>query len=131
MKPREEFFRGEWIFARVESCATKRLHSNKDRRVWAKNFERVSDEVLRVVVFPTTEVPIVADPGQGLCLADFNGVTNERRACQCDVCETQYSRHQNDGEPRGTNLLECHGFSSLLSNHCDLQETRRFKIQGC
>jgi hypothetical protein len=67
----------------------------------------------------------MADPGQGLGLANFNGVANQGRAGLRDVCETQYSRHQNDGEPRGMNVLECHGFSDLLSNHCDLQETRR------
>src|SRR5260370_15842137 len=114
IEPREKFFRRKWVFARVEGGAAKRLHSNEDRRVWAKNFERVPDEVLRVVIFATAQVPVVADPGQGLCLANFNGVTNERWARLGDACETQYSRHQNDGKPRGKNLLEFHGFSSLL-----------------
>src|SRR5260370_3521085 len=114
IEPREEFFRGERVFERVEGSAAKRLHSNENGRVWAKNFERVPDEVLRVVIFATAQVPVVADPGQGLCLANFNGVTNERWARLGDACETQYSRHQNDGKPRGKNLLEFHGFSSLL-----------------
>src|SRR5260370_895514 len=104
-EPREEFLRGERVFARVEGGAAKRLHSNENGRVWAKNFERVPDEVLRVEIFAATEVPVVADPRQRFCLSDFNGVANQRWTCLGDACETQYSRHQNDGEPRGTNLL--------------------------
>ena len=48
----------------------------------------------------------MADPGQGLCLANLDGVANQGRTGLRDVCETQYSRHQNDSEPRGTNLLD-------------------------
>jgi hypothetical protein len=115
MQSREKFFRREWVFAGIESSAAKRLHSNEDGSVWSKNVQRVPDEVLRFVIFATIEVPTVTDPGQGLGLANFNGVTNERRTCLCDACEIQYSCHQSDGEPRGTNVLECHGFSNLPS----------------
>jgi len=93
VNPREEFFRRDGIFACVESGAAKRFHSNEDGSAWTKNFERVPDEVLRVVIFAATKVPVMADPGQGLGLANFNGVANQGRACQRDVCETQYGRH--------------------------------------
>src|SRR3989440_6133137 len=131
VKPSQKFFRCEWVLARIESGAAKRFHSNEDGSVRPENIQRVADEVFRVVIFTTAEVPVVADPGQGLGLANFNGVANQGRTCQRDVCETQYSRHQNDGEPRGTDRLECHGFSNLLSNYCELQETRRSKIASC
>ncbi len=73
----------------------------------------------------------MADPGQGLGLANLNGVANQGRAGLRDVCETQCSRHQGDGEPGRTNHLECHGIFSLLSNCFNFQETRRFKMEGC
>src|SRR6266550_4197276 len=114
-----------WVCWWCSSCGPERVINAAANSICASGPRRAS------AFFTTAEVPVVADPGQGLGLANFNGVANQGRTCQRDVCETQYRRHQNDGEPRGTNRLECHGFSNLLSNHCELQETRRSKIASC
>src|SRR5260370_42583975 len=106
MKPREEFFCGDGISARVQGGAAKRFHANEDRGTWRENFERVSDEVLRVVILAAAQVPVVTDPRQGLCLSNFNGVANERRAGLSATCEKQNGRARNS-EPRGTHLIEC------------------------
>ncbi len=99
MKPREEFFCGDWISARVQGGAAKRFHANEDRRVWAENFERVPDEVLCVVIFAAAEVPVMTDPRQGLRLSNFNRVANERRAGLSDACETQHACRERNSEP--------------------------------
>src|SRR5258708_1270585 len=112
MEAREKFLRGDRIFARVQSGAAQRFHSNEDGSVWRENLQRVPDEILSVVSLPTTEVPVVADPGQGLGLSNFNSVTNERRTCLCDNRETQYGHHERDRKSSGANLLECHWFQS-------------------
>ena len=64
MEPREEFLRGNGIFAGIESGAAQRLHADEDGRVWNENFQRVPDEVFRVVRFAAAEIPVVAVPGQ-------------------------------------------------------------------
>src|SRR6266571_6123909 len=99
MKPREEFFCGNGISARVERRAAKRFHANEDRGAWRENFERVPDEVLRVVILAAAQVPVMTDPRQGLCLSDFNGLANERRACLCNACETQHGCRERNSEP--------------------------------
>src|SRR5207302_11391516 len=37
-----------------------------------------------VVIFAAAEIPIVTDPGQGICAVDFEGMANERGASESD-----------------------------------------------
>jgi hypothetical protein len=89
VEAREKLLRGDRIFTRIQSGAAQRFHSNEDGSVWRENFQRFPDEILSVVILATAEVPVVADPGQGLGLSNFYGVTNERRTRLCDNGETQ------------------------------------------
>src|SRR5712664_2673235 len=98
IEPREKFFRRKWVFARVEGGAAKRLHSNENGSAWRENLQRVPDEVLRVVIFATAQVPVVADPGQGLCVANFDGVANERWACLCGRRDTKRGDQECDSK---------------------------------
>src|SRR5260370_38532736 len=112
MKPREKFFCGYGIFTRVQSGAAQRFHSNEDGSVWRENFQRFPDEILGVVILATAEVPVVADPGQGLGLSNFNGVANERRTCMRNNRETQEGQDESDSKAHGNNLVQSHLFQN-------------------
>src|SRR6266496_3228717 len=84
---------------RHQGGLAKRFHANEDWGAWRENFERVPDEVLRVVILAAAQVPVMTDPRQGRRLPDFNGVANERRAGLGDACETQHGRRERNSEP--------------------------------
>src|SRR5713101_1524150 len=79
MKTGKEFFGSDGVFAGVEGGAAQRFHSDEDGRARCENLQGVPDEVFGVVILATAEVPVVADPGQGLGLSDFNRVTYKWR----------------------------------------------------
>src|SRR5258708_13763613 len=86
MKPREEFLGSDRVFARVESGTPQGFHANEDWRVLPKNLQRVAHELFSLLSLAAAKVPTVADPRQGLCLPNFNGMANERRPRLGDSC---------------------------------------------
>jgi len=72
----------ERIFLGVQRCATKGFHVHEDGWIGIEDGKRIDYEIFAVVGFGARQVPVVANPGKGLGVADVEAVAEEGRTCQ-------------------------------------------------
>src|SRR5215475_3935787 len=99
----DEFLRGDAIFFGVERGAAQCFHVYKRDLARVENRDCVCSELCCVVFFATAEIPIVADPRQGVSTINIERMADEgwagecrryqeRKRKNCDKKKTSYCR---------------------------------------